>query len=597
MKALIKVGYGCNEHCTFCHTADVRHIDGASDEVHRKIRRAKQLGHSMVVLSGGEPTIRPELMEWAAHIDKLGMELGLITNGQMLAYPELVERLRKKRLTYVYMSLHGGTAEIHNRLVRADGFGRTRKAIDNLSGLGLDFSLNAVVTKQNVEHLRSLVDLALEYPDVVLKFSMVQPKGGGANHFELLTPRVSKVAAAVVDAITYGLERAQPGGPRFAHDGIPLCLLPGYEHLYDDLKTHRFATMVEIGEPDFFPVDDKAKLQPDQTCGGCSLRGPCPGLFRGYHDHFGADELRAVTDRPRSNSFDYVFDRVAWAEIKERCPLLDDGVTPWDRGRHLFVERAGSVIAYRSDSRDFSDREMEIIKHDRGQVYIDISDKPAPDDFATDLRKLARSARCTDCPERQSCTGLFSIVEGDVFTPDDERVRSVLRQLSGDVLDIGCGDAPYADVFAELGERVRYVGLDPDAERIANLRDTWPWATLHVGTAEELAERSLGQFDAVLVLRSWNHIADPNGAMEHIAAALRPGGELIVCDNVAFGLARSRDQTHRARQSSAEFEHYRNDTAEEADRVVSKIGLEQIDRLDVGPGTSNQWLLRYRRPA
>src|SRR5690606_33678654 len=61
-KALIKVGYGCNENCTFCHTAEVRHIDGTSDEVVRKIRRAAQLGHGMVVLSGGEPTIRPELM-------------------------------------------------------------------------------------------------------------------------------------------------------------------------------------------------------------------------------------------------------------------------------------------------------------------------------------------------------------------------------------------------------------------------------------------------------------------------------------------------------------------------------------------------------
>ena len=35
MKALIKVGYGCNKNCTFCHTLDVRHIDGDSEEVER----------------------------------------------------------------------------------------------------------------------------------------------------------------------------------------------------------------------------------------------------------------------------------------------------------------------------------------------------------------------------------------------------------------------------------------------------------------------------------------------------------------------------------------------------------------------------------
>ena len=59
-KALIKVGYACNEHCGFCHTLEVRHIQGSTAEIDNKIRRAAELGHEMVVLSGGEPTIRPE---------------------------------------------------------------------------------------------------------------------------------------------------------------------------------------------------------------------------------------------------------------------------------------------------------------------------------------------------------------------------------------------------------------------------------------------------------------------------------------------------------------------------------------------------------
>ena len=57
------------------------------------LARAKALGHTMVVLSGGEPTIRPELIEWADHVVSLDMDVGLVTNGLMLAYPELVERL------------------------------------------------------------------------------------------------------------------------------------------------------------------------------------------------------------------------------------------------------------------------------------------------------------------------------------------------------------------------------------------------------------------------------------------------------------------------------------------------------------------------
>src|SRR5690348_8677389 len=79
VKALIKVGYACNENCTFCHTADVRHLNDTGDRVAWKIDRAKRLGYSMVVLSGGEPTIRPELRSWARRVAGHGLDLGLVT--------------------------------------------------------------------------------------------------------------------------------------------------------------------------------------------------------------------------------------------------------------------------------------------------------------------------------------------------------------------------------------------------------------------------------------------------------------------------------------------------------------------------------------
>ncbi len=594
MKALIKVGYGCNEHCPFCHTLDVRHIDGTSAEVHGKIARAKQLGHSMVVLSGGEPTIRPELVEWAAHVAELDMDLGLITNGQMLSYAPLVDKLRAHRLRYVYMAFHGGSPEVSRKLTLDDGFERKVQAVNNLAGTGLELILNTVITKQNLQHLKPIVDFVLQYPDALLKFSMVASKGGGATHFDILTPRVSDVAARVIEAIEYGQARRGAGGPRFAHDGIPLCLLPGYEDLYEDLRTDDFATMVEIGEPDFFPVDDVIKVQPDETCRGCALRGPCPGLFGGYRDARGHDELRPPRDRARSNSFNYTFEAVVAEGAGDVCPLLNGaGVTPWDRGRHVFLKAGDRVSRFRANTRDFADVEIVTTKLELGQVYIDRSDKPAPDDFIRDLAQLRRSAICDGCPERERCTGMFERADDDVFGRDDARVRELVAGLRGDVLDVGCGDGPYQDVLAPLAESgaIRYVGVDPDAARIETLRGRWPWAELHVGGVESLA---LGQFDHVLVLRSWNHFRDPEAALDRLVHALRPGATLTIVDNIAFGLLRTRDQTARAEGSSTAFEHYRNDGAEDAAKLVSSQGLQLVERRDVTPATSNQWFLHYR---
>lgn len=591
----MKVGYGCNNHCTFCHTLDVRDTDGAAAEVEAKIDRAAALGHDMVVLSGGEATMRPELLRWAARVAARGLDFGLVTNGRALAYPELVDKLLALRLRYVYLSLHGGDARVHNLLVRADAFDQTYRAIGNLAGRGLDFTVNTVVTRQNLAHLVPVVEAMLPFPDVVLKFSMVQPKGGGDKHFDRLIPPVRDVAARVAEAIAHGLARSGGQG-RYAHDGIPFCLLPGHEHRYDDLKTHRFATMVEIGEPDFFPVDDRAKVQPP-TCDDCSIRGPCPGLYRGYAEVHGVDELRAVPGA-RSNSFHWVFERAVGAvegATHHGCPVARGGVTPWDRGRHLFVRKGDRVGRYHAATRDFTDVEIETVKA-RGQVYVDVSEKEAPDDFARDLRKLSRSPLCAGCPDAEGCGGLFEVVREDVFGRDDARVRALLAGVRGDVLDLGCGEAPYADVLAPRVREaaVTWTGVEPDPGRAAAVRAHG--ATVHVGAAEDV-DLGDARFDHVLVLRSWNHLRDPRRVVADVVARLRPGGQLLVVDNVAFGLARTPNQAARAEGGAARFEHLRNDDAARAHEAIDRPGLTLVERRDVGPATSNQWLLRYVRDA
>jgi len=609
-KALVKVGYGCNDHCSFCHTLDVRHIQGEAVEVHRKIRRAKALGHSMVVLSGGEPTIRPELTAWAKHAATIGLDFGLVTNGRMLSYPKLVDQLLRYRLRYVYLSLHGGTAKVHNLMVRSQAFEQTFGAVAQLSGRGIDFSVNCVITKHNVDHLKGVVDKLLPYPDVPLKFSMVEPKGGGERLFDHLIPPVEQVARRVCEAIAYGESRAQarasedaPARGRWvSHGGIPLCLMPGFEDRYDDLRTHGFDSMTEVGEPDFFPVDDDNKIQPPK-CARCSLSGACPGLYKGYYEQFGDKELRPVTDQPRSNSFNYTLE-TSIADTGPRCAVLATGLAPWEYGRHLFVKRGDLIDRYRSRTRDFSDQEISAVKHERGQVYLDVSTKTAPDDFARDLVQLRRSSTCDTCPEFVGCTGLFVPSSTSVFERDDARVRKLLGTLTGRVLDVGCGEGPYSEILAPrvASGAVDYVGIDPHEDRIAALRERWPWAELIATTAERLAadnessEVKLERFDHIVVLRSWNHMREPAVFLGALDTLLAPGGTLTLVDNEAFGMARSSEQSDRAESGPAAFEHYRNDGSEDAETIVAELGLplELLAAESVRPGRSNQWMLHYR---
>jgi len=342
------------------------------------------------------------------------------------------------------------------------------------------------------------------------------------------------------------------------------------------------------------------------------VRGPCPGLYAGYREVHGDGEVKAVTGRARSNSFTYeheaVHGRLPAGGTASACPVRTGGVTPWDRGRILFLREGERVERYRTGSRDFTDVEIAHTKLQLGQVYDDVSpDKPAPDDFARDLGALHRSPVCDPCPERDRCGGLWERASeapgDDVFTRDDARVRDAVRALRGDVLDVGCGEGRYHDVIAEGAAQglLRWVGLEPEIARAEALRAAASWAQVRVGQAEDVTDEA--RFDHVLVLRSWNHLHDPSRAAAALVRALRPGGTLLVVDNLAFGLLRRRApvdvRAGVAGVAGAAWEHHRNDDAGRAHALLSalpvELALELVERVDVVPGSSNQWLLRYRR--
>lgn len=317
--------------------------------------------------------------------------------------------------------------------------------------------------------------------------------------------------------------------------------------------------------------------------------------------------------RPRANSYNFTPLRDVPRAPGAACPIAALPEIPFDRARTLFLRLKDRMRAFHTDTTDFTTAELFAIKEQLGQVYADVSTKLAPDDFARDLRKLQVAGECAACARREACPAAWAPVREDVFTRDDARVREILASLGrsdgGDpqtpgsaarVLDVGGGEATYLAPLSERAERgaIEYVCVDPDELRLRVLAARYPFARFHAGRAEDLDER-LGSFDHVLFLRSYNHLADPVRALERAVALLRPGGTLLLVDNVAFGLVRTTAHASRAETAPTNLlEHHRNDGAAEAARAVaslssSPLALEIVERRDIDPSSSNQWLLRY----
>lgn len=247
---------------------------------------------------------------------------------------------------------------------------------------------------------------------------------------------------------------------------------------------------------------------------------------------------------------------------------------------------------FETRTTDFDEDEIRTIKEQFGQLYLDVSRKDRLDDFARDLKQLHLAGECGTCAKRTACAGAYVPAAQPAFEGEEARLRALLQSLRGTVLDVGCGHPPYAAWLeaAVVAAKVRYFGIEPDAAVRERFSATCPWATL----ADDLSAAP-PNVDHALFLRSVNHLPQPLATIANVTQRLREGGSLILVDNVAFGLVRSREQAQRAETSSALLEHHRNASAEELRALLTHLPLVLRECQEVTPANSNQWLLHYER--
>lgn len=104
--AAIVFTQGCPLRCVYCHNPELLAPGGGpcigSDAALERIG-ARRLFLDGVVVTGGEPTIHPDLPEFLASVKAIGLETKLDTNG---VHPRMVERVLKEGLVdYVAMDV------------------------------------------------------------------------------------------------------------------------------------------------------------------------------------------------------------------------------------------------------------------------------------------------------------------------------------------------------------------------------------------------------------------------------------------------------------------------------------------------------------
>lgn len=280
---IIRIGFRCNQACHFCFVSThlpappVARVEAAIDEI------AALRG--IAVLSGGEPTLDPRLPDYVRRAKAKGaIEVELQTNATRLGDPERCRTLAEAGVDIAFVSLHGATAEVSDRVTAAPGtHARTLAGLDALVASGIRVRLNFVLCQLNHHELTAFVELvARRWPAAAITLSFVGMSTDLVPRERWLVPRYRDVLPAVSEAVALARRHGLELGGFDSMCGLPLCLVP------DDLRP--FLALAELP-----PGYDGGELVKPAPCEGCVLQSRCFGLRRGYAQMYGWDELRPVT--------------------------------------------------------------------------------------------------------------------------------------------------------------------------------------------------------------------------------------------------------------------------------------------------------------
>ncbi|HPR56231.1 MAG TPA: radical SAM protein [Deltaproteobacteria bacterium] len=111
-------------------------------------------GTRLVILSGGEALVRPDVFELAAHGTGLGLRMTLATNGSLVT-PETAVNLRKAGIVRVSVSLDGVTPDIHDAFRGMPGaFAMAVRGIETLLAEDIPVQVNTTVAAMNISQMK-----------------------------------------------------------------------------------------------------------------------------------------------------------------------------------------------------------------------------------------------------------------------------------------------------------------------------------------------------------------------------------------------------------------------------------------------------------
>ena len=169
----------CNMYCDHCYRdAGCKAEEELSTaEAKTLLEQIARAGFKIMIFSGGEPLMRPDIVELVAYAASLGLRPVFGTNGTLITL-EMAQRLKAAGAMGMGISLDSMDREKHNKFRKFPGaWEGAVQGMRNCRAAGLPFQIHTTVMEWNNHELEALTDFAVAEGAVAHHFFFLVPTG------------------------------------------------------------------------------------------------------------------------------------------------------------------------------------------------------------------------------------------------------------------------------------------------------------------------------------------------------------------------------------------------------------------------------------
>lgn len=331
-RGVLDLGIKCPHSCKFCYYSWHQLPGGKKPEsqfqalresdfigfceAKRRLGFMRSQGRLFVDITGGEPSIYPQITEVIRYAASIGLRPRLITLGQFLMTKKsngraLIDDMIDNGLHDLLLSVHSIGEKFNELTGTPDGFNRLRELMDYLKRINFSFGVNSVLINRNIADLPAIAGLLVDYP--VRVFNAINQN----FYYEWKGERIASTAfdlsilkenlAKCIDLLT-------------AHDIVcnvrylPFCQLKGYEqHIIN-----RPAVQLDPNEWLNFDVDAafaqrenmrhlKVENTTEGVCSKCSMARVCGGINKRFASYYSFHDLAFYPGRIKKDTLYFRF--------------------------------------------------------------------------------------------------------------------------------------------------------------------------------------------------------------------------------------------------------------------------------------------------